>query len=116
MPDVPRLAWPLRLDTSTGGLAVVEQDSPEDITQCLHAIANTTPGDRPDAPDMGIEDPTFGEQPLDLEDIRETFAQHEPRVTVLATTHADELDQALADIGITWDRGPLNEPEDDPSA
>lgn len=103
MADVPRLAWPLRLDPLTGSLAVVEQDSDEDIAQCVKAIALTRPGDRADLPDLGITDPTFGEQPLDLDAIRETYDRHEPRAAVLATTNPDALDSALADIGISWD-------------
>lgn len=111
MPE--RLAWPLHLDAATGRLAVVEQDSDADISQCLKAIASTTPGDRADVSDMGVEDPTFGEQLLDLDGIRETFARHEPRVTVLASTQPDALDQTLADIGITWDRDPITDDQGD---
>lgn len=104
--DIPRLAWPLRVDPLTGSFAVVEQDSDEDIAQCLKAIALTTPGERPDVPDMGVEDLTFGEQPLDLDQIRDTFNRHEPRVTVLASTNPDALDEALAQVGIEWARVP----------
>jgi hypothetical protein len=56
--DVPHLAWPFRLDGSR--FRQVEQDSLEDVTQAVHAVAVTPRGARPLAPDVGVDDPTFG--------------------------------------------------------
>jgi phage baseplate assembly protein W len=99
MPD--RLAWPLRV--VDGRLATVEQDSPEDIQQCLKAILLTRIGERPDLPEMGCAELVFGEQPLELDAIREVLARHEPRAAVLATTHPDLLDAAIAEIRLEWE-------------
>lgn len=106
-----RLAWPLRLDPTTGRLATVEQDSDEDIAQCIRAIVRTRLGGRPDLPDMGVPDPTFEEQPIDTDAAREQIERHEPRVAVLATTNPDALDAALADLNFTWERAPGAEPD-----
>jgi phage baseplate assembly protein W len=100
-----RPAWPLR-KTADGKLATVEQDSPEDIAQCVLAIARTRPGQRIDAPALGV-DPRqllFHERPLRLEQVRETIARHEPRATVTVVEVeplvADALAQAAAELEI----------------
>lgn len=54
---VPHLAYPLRL--SAGRLEVVEQDTVEDVRQCVYVLLRTPRGARPLAPDVGIDDPTF---------------------------------------------------------
>ena len=56
--DVPHLAWPLRLAAS-GSLAIVEQDTIDDVRQCVHVLLNTPLGARLLAPEVGVEDPTF---------------------------------------------------------
>lgn len=105
MPDIPqRLAWPLRLNPVTGSLATVDQDSDDDIAQCIKALVLTRPGSRPDLPDMGVDDMTFGEQPVDLDQLRQALGRHEPRIGVLASTSPDALDAALADVNVSWDR------------
>jgi len=76
-----RLAWPLRLDPETGMFATVVQHSEEDIEQCLRAISRTTPGDRWDAPGMGVDALEFGERPLDTGQIAAALATYEPRTT-----------------------------------
>jgi hypothetical protein len=58
MADVPHLAWPFRLPGRT--LAVVEQDDIEDVRQNVHSYLATEKGERPLAPDFGLDDPTFG--------------------------------------------------------
>jgi phage baseplate assembly protein W len=103
MTDVPRLAWPLQL-AANGQLATVEQDSDEDITQCLRAILLHRVGDRTDVPELGVPDLTHGEQPLDLDGIEEVVRRHEPRVDVLLSTQPDALDQAIADVALQWRR------------
>lgn len=99
-PDVPRLAWPLRL--VGGRFATVEQDSDDDIAQCIKAIVQTSPGERADLPDMGLADPVFEEQPLDVDALREMVARHEPRAAITATATTDPIDTALAELGIEW--------------
>lgn len=103
MPTIPHLAFPLRA-TLAAGLAAVEQDTYDDVRQCVHAIALTPIGARPLAPDVGLEDPTFsmGVEPAELE---ADFAELEDRAVVTVTVEAVDssgeqrvsLDVALAD-------------------
>jgi len=62
VPEIPQvaahLAWPFRM--AGGRLATVEQDTIEDVQQNVRSYLATTRGERPLAPDFGLEDPTFG--------------------------------------------------------
>jgi len=107
----PRLAWPLRLAGSS--LATVEQDGDDDIEQCFRAIVRARPGDRPDIPAMGTEDPTHGEQPLDLDALSEILRRHEPRGEVLLEQRPDLVDRLVADVGAAWSRAETNTTDED---
>ena len=50
---VPHFAFPFRIDAS-GAAAVVDQDSAEDITQCVKVLFSTTVGERIEVPTYGI--------------------------------------------------------------
>lgn len=60
MPSVPHFAAPFRVEN--GAVATVEQDSPEEIAQCVEAVLNTMVGSRIEAPGYGIPDETFKTQ------------------------------------------------------
>jgi hypothetical protein len=69
-----------------GVLAQVEQDSVEDVQQCVYSYLHTVRGERPLSPDFGVEDPTFASlvSPVRLEaDIEE--AEDRANVTVTVT-------------------------------
>jgi hypothetical protein len=98
---VPRLKWPLELG-ALGQLATVEQDSDEDIEQCLKALFLTRVGDRPDMPDVGVPDLTFTEEPMDLDEVTDVLTEREPRASVLVSEQPDALEQLVSDLRIEW--------------
>jgi len=99
-----RLAIPMRVHN--GRLAVIEQDSDEDVAQCLLAIGRTRRGDRWDQPDMGVDPLEFHERPVDLRQFAETLRRHEPRRTVDVIERtpalADAVSRAVADLEVTF--------------
>lgn len=99
---IPRLKWPLELVGTS--LATVEQDSDEDIVQCLKGVLRHRPGDRPDIPALGVPDLAFAEQPLHLEVVQEVLRRHEPRVDVLLTQDPALIDQLVAEVKVEWSR------------
>jgi hypothetical protein len=105
-----RLKWPLQLDPA-GRLATVEQDSDDDIRQCVEAILRYRVGDRFDRPEMGMADPTFEELPIDLAAIREVLDRHELRAHVLLTGGDELLDELTAEIRAEWERNTTVEDE-----
>lgn len=74
---IPHLSWPLTLN-SNGSFAALEQDSVEELAQCVAVLIVTPAGSRMEAPDYGSPRPEFG-----AVDAAATYAavlEWEPRV------------------------------------
>jgi phage baseplate assembly protein W len=90
----PHFKIPFKL--TTRGAPTVEQDSFDNVFQCVQAIVSTPRGFRLELPDFGINDPLFTEDGPDTSDITRAIDQWEPRAeTVLELVHDDDVD-ALA--------------------
>lgn len=92
-PVVPRLSWPLVLDGST--LAVVEQDSLDEVAQCVALVVSTQVGSRAELPGYGIEDPTGQRNPTSA-DVLAAITEWEPRA--VTDDGGSELVDGLATI------------------
>lgn len=77
---IPHLKLPLSLDPN-GGLSTLEQDSPEDVTQCVAVLLGTDLGERIEDPDYGIEAGLF-EVATDIGAILDKVEEYEPRAEV----------------------------------
>lgn len=93
---IPHLDIPLRYVASKP--VTVEQDSIEDIINCVEAILRTFRGQRLEAPSFGIEDPSFYNQPIDLQTILSAVLDQEPRAAVLIEQHPDTFDALIDDV------------------
>jgi phage baseplate assembly protein W len=80
--SVPKLALPLALNAA-GAFNTLQQDTPEEVAQCVRVLAMTRPGDRIMVPALGLPDPTFS--PIDPATFIQACAQYEPRAIVRAT-------------------------------
>lgn len=90
--DAPHFAVPFRLGGTS--FAAVEQDSDEEILQCVEAVVRTPLGSRVlDAPDFGIPDPTFRQlgAGASADEIVAAVEEDEPRVSALADVEIDGL-------------------------
>lgn len=90
-PDNPHLKLPFRI---TGNKAeVVEQDTAEEIAQCVEVVLSYPVGLRIDLPDFGINDQTFREQGPDVDEIRTAILRWEPRAdaTVDPILYTDDI-------------------------
>ena len=92
MTDIPHFDLPFRF-LSTGHAAVAEQDSEEDVINCVTAIARTTRGSREDLPSFGIDDQTFARIPLDTAAMLEQILEQEDRAHILIDQANDTHDQ-----------------------
>lgn len=94
---VPKLKVPFEI--RGGGAAVVEQDSVDEIVQCVDYLLQTEPGTRLEVPEFGLPDPTFEEHRLPdqlPELIREAIGRWEPRADlVLDADHIDDLTEQV---------------------
>lgn len=77
-PNIPHLKFPLAVGTR---FAAVEEDSPDEISQCVTAVLRTNIGDRIDEPTFGIGDETFLAEP-DVAGMMEALDEWEPRAAV----------------------------------
>jgi|SRR6187549_4174415 hypothetical protein len=76
-PTPMHFAYPFRWDT-TGHAAVNDQDSVEDVADCVVCSALTPKGWRVDTPEFGITDPTFS-APVDVGQLLTEIDYDEPR-------------------------------------
>jgi hypothetical protein len=85
-----------------GSPAVVEQDTSEDITNCVEAILRTPQGFRvyDNRAEFGIEDPTFELQPVDIELMKNTVVAQEPRADVVFSENTSLVDSLVANIKV----------------
>lgn len=88
-PVTPKLQVPFEIEGSSA--AVIEQDSDDEVVQCVIAVLRTRMGTRPDDGEMGIPDFAFGQDGADLDAIRSVLVRHEPRANTVA-------DQTLEDL------------------
>lgn len=93
MAEIPHLALPFRVER--GRAAVVEQDSDEDVEQCVEAVLRYRPGERPEAPDFGTPDQTHRQGGADLQELADAVSRWEPRAHAVARdAGTDELGMA----------------------
>lgn len=80
MPETPHFSLPFRFIGGTATAAMTEQDTVDEIADCIKAIVLTRPGERMELPQFGIDDPTF--QGLNKDDLMAAIERWESRATV----------------------------------
>jgi phage baseplate assembly protein W len=98
MAELPHFDLPFRFASPQA--AVVEQDSIEEIAECVLAILLCPLGYRVELPEFGIEDPTFSTPRVDQGAIRKTIEAWEPRAQLLLTQETDALDQLIQRVQV----------------
>lgn len=90
MVAVPHLQVPFALNQD-GSAAVIEQDTTQEVSQCVRVLLATMRGTRQYVPGYGVADPTFVGP--DITDIQAAIAKWEPRAD--ATVNAGTPDRQL---------------------
>ena len=103
MPDVPTIAFPLRV--VNGQLLEVEQGQAADVAGQVTILVHTPPGwlglDEDDpAREFGLADQAHQAGGPDTAVIEEQIAAHIPDLDVAVDSHFDEVNQALARVGV----------------
>lgn len=100
MAKVPQFDVPFRIDPITGAPAEVEQNSVEEIEQCVEAVLRTIVGTRIDDLDFGVPDETFRQQtPNSSAEIYVAAVEEmEPRARVLGTARIEALATKIVTI------------------
>jgi phage baseplate assembly protein W len=91
---VPHFSVPFRFHTVSGKVqaSVREQDTVEEIGDCVEAIVRCPTGHRIDSPEFGLDDLTFTGGPFDLEIIKGDIIRWEPRAKMSILDDIDEAD------------------------
>jgi phage baseplate assembly protein W len=77
---IPHLMVPFQV--INGQFVTVEQDTDDEVAQCVQNICAFERGYRVEDPDFGIRDPTFTIMPIDTEDISRALSTYEDRPVV----------------------------------
>lgn len=94
----PKLAFPIRF---AGGRPVtVEQDSLDEIAQCVEVALRYPVGFRHDLPEFGTPDQTFRMNGADPDAIRRAVARWEPRVEALVDERPDVFDALVSRVTV----------------
>jgi hypothetical protein len=100
---MPHLAWPLHREGTS--LATVEQDSVQEVAQCVAILLSTEVGTFLHQPEFGITDPLFDRIPVDLEPLDQAAADFEDRAVLTFTDDTDNATLALGEdqVGVLVD-------------
>lgn len=98
MSDVPHFALPFRF--SNPQAAVSEQDSLDEIADCVYSILVCPVGFRVELPTFGVPDPTFSTPAPPLDELRDAIDTWEERAGVVLDEHPDKLDELIARVGV----------------
>lgn len=98
--NVPHFSYPVKFGAD-GHIAVVEQNSLEDVMSCVAVAAKTERGTRIYVPNFGITDPTFEESPIDKVTLAAEIRDSEPRSDNIINEKIDELvDNITIGVGL----------------
>jgi phage baseplate assembly protein W len=95
--DIPHFAVPFRVLGSS--VAVVEQDSDEELLQSVATLLRTPVGSRDELPEYGIPDLPFRNDAGEIEqEILAAIREWEPRVEAMADAEISDL---IATVEVT---------------
>jgi len=101
--ETPHFSHPFRFETTPGHgkvVAVSEQHSEPEIEDCVLRIVSYERGLRDELPEFGISDPTFQQQPIDIEALASEINEWEPRAELDVDTSVSTADELVANLRI----------------
>lgn len=94
---IPHFDLPFKLDSS-GHAVVVDQDTLDDVSNCVEAVLRTVLGQRQELQDFGLAELTLQNQPLDTGTIIQQVLEQEPRAVLLIDQAPDQFDSLVARV------------------
>lgn len=96
--DTPHFNIPFRLRAT--GAETVEQDSIDDVANCVVVIVSTPIGWRDDNSDFGFNDLAMRRQPIGTEEIAAQISDQDPRALLIVEESPDMRDELIDRIEI----------------
>ena len=78
--DPPKIKMPFKIVGT--GIALIEQDTIEEIAQCVYTVLATEIGSRDEEPEFGITDQAHRKLGADFAEMEQAIDEWEPRATV----------------------------------
>jgi phage baseplate assembly protein W len=104
--QVPHFAYPFRFERH--GISTVEQDSLDDLAQCVQVIIQTRIGERVEIPDFGVDPIVFNDD-IDRDALQRALEDWEPRIITDVEMWDDIADEAMRWIRTSVSPGGLSE-------
>lgn len=98
---IPHLALPLKMRFDNVGFAVNEQDSLEDIVDCVETILRFPSGFRIDVPEFGTPDQAFHARGASGIEIKTAILEWEPRADILVDAEQDAMDELISRVQVS---------------
>lgn len=101
--DIPHFEFPFQLAGDGRSASVEEQDTVEEIRDCVELICRTPVGHRVELPEFGVPDLTFRQieaDGIDAADLEAAIETWEPRVDVLVDQAPDLLDETARTVSV----------------
>jgi phage baseplate assembly protein W len=95
---VPKFKVPFEIEGKHADY--VEQDSTEEITQCVTTVLETHIGDRADIPTFGVEDQAFREGGADVQALSDAVRDWEPRADVTFDVDLESIVEETVDANV----------------
>ncbi len=102
-PTIQHFSLPFRIVAGTA--ATSEQDTLEEIRDCVEAILRTPKGSRVELPAFGIPDTTFSAA-ADAALIEQAVAEWEPRAAAAAAADNSSLSEFISTVTVAVSGGP----------
>lgn len=103
MAEIPHFAVPFKIGVLGHGAPtamVTEQDTAEEILDCVEVVLRYETGFRQEKPEFGIADQTFVEGVPDTRRITQSVNVWEPRAETIITANVDELDALISIVRV----------------
>jgi hypothetical protein len=102
MPDQPHIRNPFNFGPHGESPKTNEQDSPEEIEDCVENILRYTEGFRDDLADFGIPDQAFKQAPISMAPIIEKILKYEPRAAALVSRDDKSLEELIERVRVSF--------------
>lgn len=103
--SVARPHWDLPPRLINGRMAVVEQDSPAEIANCVEVAARTRLGSRVEAPEFGMPPVVMRAGDVDVDTLRAALVESELRARPVASLINDPADLRSQHVRILLEEG-----------
>jgi len=83
MTEIPHFKFPFKLTAAGDRAQIVEQDSDDEVMDCIEILLSTVQGERIEIPDYGIRDQVFRQKGVDTGHVLQQIRRFEERADVV---------------------------------